>query len=1139
MQSQSKQNKREFKLTSLAVDNSTSIVILTLMILLFGVNQYQSIPKESFPEISFPTIYVNTPYFGNSASEIENLVTRPIEQELQGITGLKSINSSSVQDYSVITAEFDTDMDIDEAKQKVKDAVDIAKSELPDDLPSDPIVLDINLSELPIMTVNLSGEYTPDQLNEYAEYLEDRFESITEISSVDIKGTREREVQIDVDLYKMQARQISFNDISNAIQQENLTMSAGELLSNGFRRGIRVVGQFDDVRDIDNIIIKSENQKPIYLRDIATVHFGFKDETSIARSDGFPVVSVDVIKRSGENLIKAADQVKEMVAEAQNNFFPTDLKVSIFNDQSIDTKRSVDNLENSIISGVILVVIVLLFFLGIRNALFVGVAIPLSMLLGILILSLMGYTLNMVVLFGLILALGLLVDNGIVVVENVYRYLSEGFTNEESSKYGTGEVAVPIIASTATTLAAFIPLAFWPGLMGEFMRYLPLTLIIVLLSSLFVALVINPVLTNLFMKIDTKSIDDKEYKRRRNNVFITSGIFMALAVIGQITDTMWLRNIMVIGTLIVLINWFVLRPASFGFQERFLPWLEKGYKNFIQWALKGSRPIVIFLGTFMLLIISIVLLGVNPPKVILFPKADPAYVNAFIELPIGTDIKETDQIVRSIESKIETVLTPYTSIVESVLTQIGENTNDPNGPPEPGVTPNKARITVTFVASEERGKISTKKIMEEMRKEVKGSPGVKIFIDQNADGPPTGKPINIEITGENMEDLVMLSESLISDIDNKGIPGIEELKADVQIGKPELLVHIDREAARRYEVSTYAIADAIRTSVYGKEVSKFKVGEDEYDIFVRLKENQRYNTNDLINQKVTFRNPATGRIQQVPISAVASLEYSSTYSAIKRKDLKRVITIFSNVLDGYNPNEINDQLKTMFASYDFPPGVTYGFTGEQEEQAENMAFLSSAFLIAVFMIFIILVTQFNSIVYPFIIILSVLFSTIGVFLGYVITGADLVIIMTGVGIISLAGVVVNNAIVLIDYTNIRIQDATDGLSLPSIRDLSNSDVKEAITLAGATRLRPVLLTAITTILGLVPLATGFNFNFGTFISELDPQLFIGGENAAIWGPMAWTVIYGMTFSTFLTLVVVPVMYWMAFSSIRWVRRRSK
>lgn len=1127
-----KDGLREFGLSSFSVDNATSIFLLALMIFIFGLRSYNNMPKEQFPEVSFPTVYINTPYPGNTAADIENLITRPIEQELQSVLGLEEVSSNSIQDFSVIIVEFSPDMDIDEAVRKVKDAVDLAKSELPNDLLDDPQVMEIDLSEIPILTVNLSGDFPVDQLKSYAEDLEDEFENLSQISEANIKGAREREIKIDMDLPKMEALKVSFSDVENAISSENLTMSGGEIVVDEYRRGVRVIGEYTSMDQILNTIVKSESQRPIYLKEIAKVIYGYKELSSIARSDGYSVVSVDVIKRSGENLIAAADEIKKIVKEAENTFLPTDLKVSIFNDQSENTKREVSNLENSIISGMILVILILLFFMGLRNASFVGIAIPLSMLMGIMWLSLTGVTMNMVVLFSLILALGMLVDNAIVVVENIFRYFQEGYSAKDAAKYGVGEVAVPIIASTATTLAAFVPLAFWPGIFGEFMSYLPITLILVLTSSLIVALVINPVFTSRFMKVDERLDNERKRKRKRKNLLIFSGICLALAVLSHFSGIEWMRNILAITTILTLLNYFVLRRASFYFQDKIMPGLEQMYDWFISKALYKMAPVLVFLGTFVLLIVSIVLLAMNSPKVVFFPKGEPLYINVFVELPLGRDITATDRAVKIIEGRIDKVLDPYDEVVESVLTQIGENTSDPNGEPEPGSSPHKARITVTFVPADERHGVKTSKIMEEIRSSLNNFPGVQIVVDQNAAGPPAGKPINIELQGEHIDELAQLSQDLITYINNQNILGIEELQANVEIGKPELLIHIDREAARRYELSTLAIADAIRTSIYGKEVSKYKEGEDEYPIQLRLDEEYRNDISALMNQKIVIGE------SQVPISTVSDIEYSTTYSSINRKDLERVITIYSNVLEGYNANEVVAQIKESMSGFEFPDEVRYSFTGEQEQQAEDLAFLSGAFLGAVFLIFIILVSQFNSIVSPFIIILSVLFSTIGVFLGYVVTGSDITVILTGVGIISLAGIVVNNAIVLVDYINLLVKRKRLENGYESMWELDKEDVKQMVIKGGATRLRPVLLTAITTVLGLLPLALGLNINFFTLISDLDPQFFIGGDNKDFWGPLAWTVIYGLTFSTFLTLVVVPAMYWLAYRALFWWKNRD-
>ncbi len=1122
---------REFGLTTFAVNNSTSVILLTLMIVLFGVTSYKTMPKEQFPEIVIPTIMILTPYPGNSASDIENLVTRPIEKELKSISGIEDLSSTSMQDFSTIIVEFSTSQSVEKALQEVKDAVDKSKASLPNDLPNDPDVNDINFSEFPIVSINMSGNFPLDELRNYAEYLQDEVEKLPEISEGKIKGALEREVKINVDLPKMQALKVSFYDISQAIEKENMTMSGGSILANGFKRDIRVVGEFKSIQDINNVVVKSERMNTIYIRDIANVEMGYEERMSYAREDRLPVVSVDVIKRSGENLLAASDKIKAIVKKAKLDKFPKDLKVTLFNDQSINTRAQVANLENSIFAGVILVVLVLLFFLGGRNSLFVGVAIPLSMLMGFLILSVLGITMNVVVLFGLILALGMLVDNGIVVVENIYRYRQEGHSGKDAAKKATGEVAWPIIASTATTLAAFLPLAFWPGLMGSFMKYLPITLIIVLTSSLFVALIINPVLTALFMNVEDH--DEALFSKSQFKGFLISMLVCAsVMLMGLFFNSIFIRNLGFLAAIVMLVYFFLLRPIGSVFQLKVLPVLEYGYDRFVRGALYKLIPVLVFAGTFFLFILSPILLGNNMPKVEFFPTAEPLYVNTFVEMPIGTDIETTNELVKEIEDKIAKVVEPYGNVVEAVLVQIGEGTSDPNAPPEPGASPNKARITASFVPADKRGGVSTFEIMNKIRAATSGYAGVAIVVDKNQDGPPTGKPINIEIEGENIDELSLLSTKLISFLDQKNIGGVEELKADVVLGKPELIVDVDRKAAGRYEVSTRDIALAIRTALYGQEVSKFKDGEDEYPIMVRLDKKYRNNTAALMNQKITFRSMASGQIQQVPISAVADVRYTSTYSSVKRKDLKRVISVYSNVLQGYNPNEVVAEVKGAMEDFSMPQDFSYKFTGEQEEQAKEMAFLLNALMIAMFMIFLILVSQFNSVIQAIIILISIVFSTIGVFLGYVFTGDNLSIIMTGIGIISLAGIVVNNAIVLVDYINLTRKRKRSELNLGENEALPPRLVKDSIIEAGRVRLRPVLLTAITTVLGLIPLAIGFNFNFYSFVERFDPEIFIGGDNVAFWGPMAWTVIYGLVFATFLTLVVVPVMYWLSYRLVR-------
>lgn len=1107
---------REFGVSSFSINNRTSVFILTIIIVIMGVGAYINIPKESFPEVVIPTIYIGTPYPGNSPVDMENLITRPIEKELKSISGIKDITSTSVQDYSTIIVEFNPEEDIPKALQDVKDAVDKAKSELPTDLDSDPNVMDIDITELPILYVNISGDYSINELKTYAEYLEDEFEKLSEISKCDIKGALNREIRVDADIHKMEAVEVSFQDISDAISAENVTLSGGNILTNEFRRSLRVDGEFKSVEEISDVIVKDEDYRIVYVRDVATVTDSYKERTSYARSDRLPVVTVDVVKRGGENLIITAQKIRDIIALAKVERFPDDLSITITNDQSEQTKSMVANLENSIITGVILVTLVLMFFMGLRNALFVGIAIPLSMFMAFMILSAIGYSANMMVLFGLILALGMLVDNGIVVVENIYRLMQKGYSPIKAAKEGVGEVAMPIISSTATTLAAFLPLAFWTGIMGEFMKYLPITLIIVLSSSLFVALVINPVLTSILMKVE-------EDKVSRIKLFTIAGAFALLSIPFYLTRNNTLANIFILIALGAPFNVYILNPGVKWFQEKFIPFLENVYSRTIQFALNGLMPYVFFTGTILLLVFSIMWFGASQPKVALFPDNEPNYINIFIEKPIGIDIDETNTFTEKIEDEIVEILKPYETVIESIIAQVGEGASDPNQMSGGQETPNKSRIAIDFVEFDKRNGVKTKDVMELVRSELSKYPGVQITIDKDAMGPPVGKPINIEISGENYDRLIRITDDVLKTIKNENIAGIQELKSDLETGKPELLVNIDRDKARRFGLSTYSIASELRTALFGLEISKFKEGEDEYPIQLRLMDNYRYDIDALLNKKVTFRDNK-GKLKQIPIASVANLEYSSTYGSVKRKDLDRVITIYSNVNEGYNANEIVQELKILLSVYEMPQGYTLKFTGEQEEQEESSAFLANALMIAVFSIFLIIVAQFNSISSPFIIMASVLLSTIGVFLGLVIFKMDFIIIMTGIGIISLAGVVVNNAIVLIDYTNLVRKRRRAELGLKDDEYLSFHELVESIRDAGKTRLRPVLLTAITTVLGLIPMAIGMNIDYALLFSDFDANFYIGGDSANFWGPMAWTVIFGLIFATFLTLVIVPVMY---------------
>lgn len=1120
--SEIKKKLREFKLTSIALKNVNTVLMVTALLAIVGAYTYKSLPKESFPEVNIPWVFVNTIYPGNSPVDIENLITHPIEKELKSITGMKQggLTSISAQDNSQIKMEFKTGVDISDALQDVKDAVDRAKNELPNDLDLDPMVVDVDPNEFPILNINMSGDYSVSELRKFAEYLEEEVEKISQISKVNIKGIEEREIQINVDLIKMEASQINFTDIENAISFENMTVSAGEIKINNTTRAIRTVGEFISMKEIEDVIVKREKEDIVYLKDIAEVKDTYKDPLTIARLDNNPVVSLQVIKSAGENLLEATANINKVIAEGfKEHALPKGLKISITNDQSDQIRSMVKNLENSILMGMIFVIMVLYFFLGFRNASLVALAIPLSMLISMVVLGYMGATINMMVLFSLILALGMLVDNAIVVTENTYRFLHQGYNVMTAAKLAVGEIAWPIIASTATTLAAFSPLIFWPGIMGEFMKYLPITLIIVLTSSLFVALVIIPVMSKGFVKTEIK-------KPQTKNTLIVTGALSVLSILFYLASWNIMGSILLMIIILMLMNLLFLHRLSMWFMNDFLEFMENKYLMLLKWSLAGSRPRWFIVGTIFFLVLTIGMYLNSGVKTLLFPENDPKYINVTAIMAQGTDINATDKFMQDLEKVVSTVIDPVREkAIESVLTTVGTGAYGQNVTNVIGDTPNRGLITISFNDFDKRQGVSSKDIMKKLSKRLIGKyPGVSISVEKNREGPPVGYPVNLEVSGKDFEKLLDVSQKVKAFINEAYIQGIEELKLDVDVDRPEMIVKINRDAARRYGISTGQIASTIRTALYGKEVSDFKVREDEYPIMLRLNRKYRNDVTTLMNQYITFRDAGTGRITQVPISSVASFTYEASYNSVNHKDLNRVVTVYSNVIEGFNPNEINQKIAAVMEGFDMPDGYSYKFTGEQEEQKEAATFLMNAMMIAVFVMLIILVTQFNSVAKPVIILASILFSTIGVFGGLATFQMDFVIIMTGIGIISLAGVVVNNAIVLIDYIDYLKQQKKKELGVEEDKNLKLTEIIDCIVNAGKTRLRPVLLTAVTTILGLVPMATGMNLDFEGLFRSLEPNFYFGGDTATFWGPMAWTVIFGLTFATFLTLILVPVMY---------------
>ena len=1102
---------KEFKPTSWSIDNKTSIFVLTIILSIFGMIAYNSIPKEQFPELVIPTMFVSTPYPGTSPEDIENLVTRPIEKNIKSINGVKKITSHSIQDFSVITVEFNTNVDVAVAKQKVKDAVDKSKKDLPNDLPADPNVMEIDFSEMPIMYLNISGDFELDKLKQYSEVIQDRIESLKEITRVDIVGALDREIQINLDIFKMQAASVSFSDVERVVAYENMTISGGAIDVQNMKRSIRVVGEIKDIEIIKNIVLKSSSGALVYLKYIAEVKDDFKERESYARLDGKNVITLNIVKKSGENLLVASSKIKNILTDLQAKTFPAKLKITITGDQSKHTENTLNELNNTIIIGFILVTIVLMFFMGFTNAFFVGMAAPLSMFLAYLVMPSIGFTMNMLVMFSFIFALGIVVDDAIVVIENIHRiYNTKGLTIVNAAKMAAGEVFIPILSGTLTTIAPFLPLAFWPGIVGKFMYFIPITLIITLFASLVVAYIINPVFAVSFMKHD-----DHETKVNINKkqIMIISFVFIGLALILYVSDYFGVANFVVLCWLIYLFFQFVMNKVIMKFQFTFIPALMNKYEKLLRFIIRGKNAYYALASVIALLILTFVIVAIKPPKVVFFPGNDPNYIYVYIKLPVGTHLNYTDSISRVIEKRVVNVVGNNNPIVESIITNVALGASDPYDNDRTTVS-NKAKVSVAFVEFSKRNGCSTVDYLDKIREAVKGISGAEITVEQNKGGPPTGKPINLEVSSDNMDDLVYASNDVKKYIESLKISGIEELKSDFDDNKPEIIINVDRVKANREGISTAQVGSEIRTAVFGKEVSKFKINEDEYPIQVRYLPEQRNDINTLMNSKITFRDMNTGLLKQIPISAIAKVEYNETYGGIKRKNLKRVITISSNVLTGYTPNEIIKQINNGLKNYKIKEGVDIKFTGEQEDQQENVSFLSMAMLLSLCLIIFILITQFNSLGKPLIIVSEVLFSLIGVLLGFVFFNITISIIMTGMGLVALAGIVVRNGILLVEFTDVLLA--------------RGYKTRDAIVIAGKTRITPVLLTATATILGLIPLAIGFNINFVTLFTELNPNIHFGGDNVAFFGPLAWTIIFGLSFATFLTLLLIPAMYFIMY-----------
>lgn len=1127
---------KEFKPSVWAIGKSNIIYFLMFIFLALGINAYNELPREDFPEIVTSEVFISTINPGNTAEDIERFITSPLEEAVKGVSNLVDVTSTSLENYSIIRLEFDEEIEIELAKQKVRDLIDsvISGEDWPtfNNVKVDPDILSMSIAEeMPILNINLVGDYPTESLKNYAEILEKRIEKLDEIKEVDILGAQDEEVEVAVDIQKMTIAQVSFDDVISSIAYGNRTIAAGNIISDGQRRTLRVIGEIQSPEELKNFVVKKDFG-PVYLGDIAEINFKESEKKSYAREFGNNLVSLAVKKRSGKNLINAAETIRGIVSQTIENDYPIDLNVSITNDMSNRIVSQVDDLVNNILFGIFLVTTVLMFFLGFRNALFVGFAIPMSMFMSLMIISALGYSLNTMILFALVMGLGMLVDNGIVVVENVYRLMEkEGMSKVDAAKLGISEIAYPIIVSTATTVLAFVPLGLWPGTIGQFMIYLPITLSIVLGSSLFVAIFFNSMLVSKFMSIDEKNLSKKDLIKL---TYFLSGIGLLMILIGGSATGF--------GTLFITINIFFwlysyyLKSMALRFRTIFLGTLENKYESFLRFALKGWRAFAFLFGTIILLFLTMVLVGIAGPKIEFFPDNQPNQIIVYTEYPQGTDIEKTNSITKDIEQEVIEVINASkyfenskNFMVESMLSQVGDGAgNQQNDFGSQADMPHKSKITVTMREFKYRNGFSSEDMRGEVQAKLSGKyPGLSISVEKDENGPPAGYPVNIEISGRDYLELIETAEQMRIFINNQKISGIEELKIDVNKSKPSLEIEVDRQKAGELGINPSQIGLVLRRSLFGEKAGIFKKDGEDYDINVRFNNEDRYDKSLLFNQNIIFRDMSDGQVKEIPVASLIKTKNVETYSAIKHRNLSRVVTLYSSILAGYNAKEIVDQIKFQLDGFDISEDVNFKFTGEIEEQDKNQEFLNTALLMALMLILLLLVFQFNSIVKPLIIILSIFLSFIGVFLGLIIFNMTFVIIMTMLGIISLAGIVVNNSVVLIDYTQLLLDRKKEELNVEKDNMLSKDQIFEAIVSGGKARLRPVILTAITTILGLIPLAIGLNIDLMSLFSSGNPNIYVGGDNVIFWGPLAWTVIFGLTFATFLTLVIVPVTFYLS------------
>jgi len=1040
------------------VTNRVTVYILVLIIVVAGAISYIGLPREATPSVKIPYIFVSCVYPGVSPEDIENLVTQELEKEIKGISGVKNITSVSRENFCSIAVEFDINIDIDDAMQKVRDKVSVAKTKLPKDV-KEPVITEINFSELPMLYVNITGNLGLWKEKEIAENISDKIEELPGVLSADVIGGVDREIKVDVDANLLKHYNLTFNDISSAIEAENLNIPSGKIDIGKSSYLVRVPGEYKDPELIKNILVKKFSNNAIYIRDVAEVTYDYADRKTFSRTNGDESITIVVKKKAGANVIHIANDIKSML-ENNKDLVPEGVKVSYTGDISKFILNTVHELENGIITGMLLVTLVLFFFLGFKNAILVATSIPFSFLISFSVLSMMGITLNMVVLFTLIVVLGIIVDDAIVVIENIYRLQeTQDIDPLNSSILGPKQVVFPVIIATLTIIASFFPLLFFPGIVGDFMKYIPTTLIVCLSSSLFVAMIISPVQASVFIHYKK----DKEKKKKFRPVHK----FLEL------------------------------------FNTKFFASSLKLYERVVRKALKYRKTTILM--TIILLFFVFILYGILALGVEFFPKIEPQQVNININTPVGTNVYTTNEITELIEGHI-----PQLKDIEYVVSNVGSSNNPLDFTGE-GI-PNKSVISVNFLDKELREQNSFISA-NQIRQSIKGlTGGAEVELEEREMGPPIGKPVNIELSGYDLKELGKYTNEIKTLI--KDIPGLSDLKDDYDESVPEIKVTVDREKASFYGLNTAMIGNTIRTAINGYVATKYRYRDKEYDIIVRLKKDQRNNVEYLSNLYISDKNG-----NKIPISSVAKVDFSGGIGTISRKNLKRVVTITANAVGRLGTDVLKD-VKTKLKDLKLPENFSISYTGQEEQQKETSDFLSKALVISLLLIFFFIVIEFNSIRTPMIIMISVLLSIIGVMIGLMVTNTPFGIVMTGVGIIALGGIVVRNAILLLDFQKVLVRE--EGLS----RD-------EALVKAGLIRMRPIFLTASTTILGILPLASGVDFDWRSF------SWVIGGQNSVFWRPMGVAIIFGLMFSTFLTLVIVPVIYSLVDDGIKKVFRRNK